>query len=70
MEQEIRVREFEVGQEVYLPDEEYAELFGDMCNLLWYLTHPGFPRDGFHHTSDVCRRLAFDALNVLGIKEG
>jgi hypothetical protein len=46
-----------------------VEALGDMCRL-WSLTHPSFPRDGLLHFSDVCRRLAHDAVEALGIKEG
>jgi hypothetical protein len=35
-----------------------ATQFGLLTNYAWFQTHPWWERDGFSHTSDVCRAIA------------
>ena len=42
-----------------------ADQFGDLTTWLWYYTHPGWPRDGISHTSDVCRSIARKVIEFL-----
>jgi hypothetical protein len=46
---------------------DYNGLYEDMCTWIWYRDHPGYPRDGFGHTSDVCKRDAYQIFLLLGI---
>jgi hypothetical protein len=43
--------------------DEYAEKFSELCNFFWYLEHPEWPKDGFSHTSDRCRKLAGEVFD-------
>jgi hypothetical protein len=46
---------------------DYNGLYSKMCTWLWYRDHPDYPRDGFGHTSDVCRRDTNRIFRLLGI---
>jgi hypothetical protein len=48
--------------------DEYTEKYSELCNFFWYQTHPEWQRDGHLHTSSVCRRLALEVFELLGIE--
>lgn len=47
------------------PSAGYAHMFTKLCNWFWYYTNPGWPPDGWDHTSDECRRLAREVFDLL-----